>query len=349
MSLKEETLPQFYVSFSVETLSLLPHKRGFTIENSREYFKLPQMTPNSSIFFNNISSKGMLDLEISMSENYTEIFFEFWNNLSIFENSSERRLPIDMRFNNGHLLSVILYPILMTLSAIGNIAVFSVILRLRLKGKLNRIHLLVLHLTIADLLVTFLMMPLEIGWNYTVSWDAGDGLCRIMSFFRIFGLYLSSFLLMCISIDRYYAVIKPLAIYEANRRAKWMLAFAWIGSIIFSLPQALIFHVEVHPEFRWYQQCITFNSFPSRNVELAYNLISFFFLYVLPMLTIIFCYARILAELYRVNSQKQNDDMLRRSNLGVLGRAKVRMLKMTVIIVATFVFCWTPYNVMSLW
>ena len=50
--------------------------------------------------------------------------------------------------------------------------------------------------------VTFLMMPLEIAWAATVMWLAGDALCRILSFFRIFGLFLSSNILICISIDR---------------------------------------------------------------------------------------------------------------------------------------------------
>lgn len=46
------------------------------------------------------------------------------------------------------------------------------------------------------------MMPFEIGWSITVSWEAGDAMCRIMAFFRMFGLYLSSFVIVCISIDR---------------------------------------------------------------------------------------------------------------------------------------------------
>jgi gonadotropin-releasing hormone receptor len=46
------------------------------------------------------------------------------------------------------------------------------------------------------------MMPLEIAWNTTVSWRAGDAVCRIMSFFRTFGLYLSSFVIVSISLDR---------------------------------------------------------------------------------------------------------------------------------------------------
>lgn len=45
-------------------------------------------------------------------------------------------------------------------------------------------------------------MPLEISWAITVVWIAGDITCRIMMFFRTFGLYLSSFILVCISLDR---------------------------------------------------------------------------------------------------------------------------------------------------
>ena len=56
---------------------------------------------------------------------------------------------------------------------------------------------------LAGLQVTFLMMPMEIFWASTVSWRGGDFLCRICSFFRIFGLFLSSHIVICISIDRY--------------------------------------------------------------------------------------------------------------------------------------------------
>lgn len=42
-------------------------------------------------------------------------------------------------------------------------------------------------------------------------------------------------------------------------------------------------------------------------------------------------------------------DKLRRSSLGFLGRAKIRTLKMTVIIVLVFFVCWTPYYVMMVW
>lgn len=136
-------------------------------------------------------------------------------------------LPLDMRYNPGHTLSIWVYrcvvapftnyneqntnilflffysrhSILMVISAIGNGTVLVLLIRRRLKSP-SRIDTMLMHLAIADLLVTFLLMPLEIGWAYTVMWLAGDMMCRIMSFLRVFGLYLSSFVLICISVDR---------------------------------------------------------------------------------------------------------------------------------------------------
>ena len=40
---------------------------------------------------------------------------------------------------------------------------------------------------------------------------------------------------------------------------------------------------------------------------------------------------------------------LRRTNMDVLGRAKRRTLKMTMVIVVVFIICWSPFNLMYLW
>lgn len=104
-------------------------------------------------------------------------------------------------------------------------------------------------------------MPIEIGWAATVQWRAGDFSCRILAFFRTFGLFLSSFVLVCISIDRYAsmdciidtgwhmllysiafhtrfgAILQPMKLDYWKRRGRFMLAIAWACSVICSLPQ----------------------------------------------------------------------------------------------------------------
>ncbi|XP_056645385.1 adipokinetic hormone/corazonin-related peptide receptor variant I-like isoform X2 [Diorhabda sublineata] len=255
-------------------------------------------------------------------------------------------LPLSMQFNEGHKISIIGYSILMVFSTVANITVLVLILKRRKKNP-SRINTMLVHLSIADLLVAFLMMPLEIAWAFTVQWLAGDALCRILMFFRIFGLYLSSFILVCISMDRYYAVLKPLDM--GGRREKFMVAAAWIGACICSAPQMLVFHVEVHPNVTWYQQCVTYNAFPTFAHELAYLIMGMMMMYALPLVVIIYSYASILLEIFRRTRNPTSADSVTRSSLPFLGKAKIRTLKMTIIIVFVFFICWTPYQVMSIW
>lgn len=59
-------------------------------------------------------------------------------------------------------------------------------------------------------------------------------------FARAFGLYLSSLMIICISLDRYYAVVHPLRVMDASRRVKIMLASSWITAGIFAVPQVRV-------------------------------------------------------------------------------------------------------------
>ncbi|KAK7580578.1 hypothetical protein V9T40_001207 [Parthenolecanium corni] len=253
-------------------------------------------------------------------------------------------LPHDLVFSPGHLITIITYSILIVISAAGNGVVLTVMWRRRRKAR-ARINVMLMHLAIADLLVTFLMMPLEIFWAATVEWILGDTLCRISSFFRIFGLFLSSFIIICISVDRYLAVLKPMNLYQIDQRGKIMLSTAWLASIICSAPQSIVFHVEHHPVHQNFQQCVMLNSFPSKYQEQLYVFMGMVMMYLLPLAVIIFCYSSIVIEIFR-RSRNTDLDSIRRSGLGFLGRARSRTLKMTIIIVIVFLICWTPYYVL---
>lgn len=51
------------------------------------------------------------------------------NSANVSETDLTEELPIDMRFNNGHLLAIVVYSGLMLFSAVGNISVLGTILR----------------------------------------------------------------------------------------------------------------------------------------------------------------------------------------------------------------------------
>lgn len=143
-------------------------------------------------------------------------------------------LPVEMTFNDDSVVVVIGYSILCFIASVANVTVFWTLCRHRCR---SRVTLFLMHLSTADLVVAVVYMPLEISWKLTVSWLAGDLACRVLMFFRAFGFYLSSFVLVAISLDRYFAVARPLSLRTADRRGNLMLVAAWVLSIAASAPQ----------------------------------------------------------------------------------------------------------------
>ncbi|XP_077512520.1 adipokinetic hormone/corazonin-related peptide receptor variant I-like [Amblyomma americanum] len=268
-------------------------------------------------------------------------------------------LPEELTFTRKSLVQVVVYVLLFAAAAAGNVPVFLSLLGKR--ARKSRIKLMMMHLAVADLIVTFVMIPLEVAWRLTVRWVAGNAMCKIMQVLRAFGPYLSSMVLVCISADRYFAVLHPLRVHDARRRGKFMLAAAWYISLACSLPQALIFRVMEHPEVPGFWQCVTFSSFPSPLHETLYNLFCLLVLYGIPLGAIILSYGRILCEIHRQAKDSHAQDpsqvdtascsrmRLRCSDMRRMHRAQYRTLRLTVVIVLAFFFCWTPYVVMVLW
>lgn len=149
--------------------------------------------------------------------------------------TSSDNLPRELTFTSDGLVSVVSYSVLFIIAAIGNVTVFINLFRNRRRR--SGVNMCIMHLSIADMIVTFIMLPQEVAWHVTVAWTAGDIACRIFMFFRVFGFYLSSFILVIISLDRYFVIRYPLNITGAERRGKIMLVAAWTLSAIASIPQ----------------------------------------------------------------------------------------------------------------
>ncbi|OQV12490.1 putative Gonadotropin-releasing hormone II receptor [Hypsibius exemplaris] len=270
--------------------------------------------------------------------------------------SAEDYLPPEMKFTFVNTIVIAIYANLFWISLVGNLIVFSRLVR---KKKKSRVHILLINLCTADIMVTLIEMPLKIAWKTTVQWTGGDIACRIMSCLRVFGLYLSALLLIAISIDRFLAIWDPMSsVRRAGQRTRIMIFLAWIISVACAAPQAVIWHVLQHPEFSWYHQCVTFGSFATASSEMAYGLMTLMLTYGLPLLTILFCYLGIWLRIFHTSIEhghmttvQRRDTVasLRTSNSDRLTKAKKRTLKMTFFIVGIFVLCWSPYQIMSMW
>ncbi|CAM9409495.1 unnamed protein product [Bubo scandiacus] len=218
-------------------------------------------------------------------------------------------------------------------------------------GRRSHIRLLLRHLAAADLLVTVAVMPLDAVWNITLQWRAGDLACRLLMYLRLLAMYASAFVTVVISLDRQAAILRPLAIARARRRNRIMLYVAWLLSAGLSVPQLFLFRtVTLRPPHN-FTQCTTWGSFPQPWHETLYNMLGFACLFLLPLLIMVCCYARILLEISRRMGSglfSSRDASLRCSRNNI-PRARLRTLKMSLVIVSSFILCWTPYYLLGLW
>ncbi|XP_019964360.2 gonadotropin-releasing hormone II receptor isoform X1 [Paralichthys olivaceus] len=215
----------------------------------------------------------------------------------------------------------------------------------------SHVRVLIVNLTVADLLVTFIVMPVDAVWNITVQWLAGDLACRLLMFLKLQAMYSCAFVTVVISLDRQSAILNPLAINEARKRNRVMLSVAWTMSVVLSVPQIFLFHnvTIIHPKD--FTQCTTRESFVSHWHETAYNMFTFSCLFLLPLAIMIICYTRIFCEIskrLKSHNLSSNEVHLRCSKNNI-PRARMRTLKMSIVIVLSFIICWTPYYLLGLW
>ncbi|NXF41848.1 GNRR2 protein, partial [Nyctibius bracteatus] len=217
--------------------------------------------------------------------------------------------------------------------------------------RLPRVRVLMANLAAADLLVTVVVMPLDAAWNITVQWYGGDAACRALMFLKLAAMYASAFVTVVIALDRHAAIVTPLAVGRAERRNKAMLCAAWGLSAVLALPQAFVFRTVRRSWPRRFVQCATVGSFGAHWQETLYNMFTFACLFLLPLLVMVLCYGRVLAAISgRMRDARGSPQgiQLRRSYNNI-PRARMRTLKMSIVIVLTFVVCWTPYYLLGLW
>ncbi|OQR73547.1 vasopressin V1a receptor-like [Tropilaelaps mercedesae] len=80
---------------------------------------------------------------------------------------------------------------------------------------LSRVQLFIIHLSMADILVALLNILPQLAWDITVRFEGGFALCKFVKYAQVLVLYLSTYILTGMSLDR---LISMRAIY-----AQWKM------------------------------------------------------------------------------------------------------------------------------
>ncbi|XP_041761215.1 cardioacceleratory peptide receptor-like [Anopheles merus] len=241
--------------------------------------------------------------------------------------------------------------VLFTVIVLGNSAVLVTLMLNRTRK--SRMNFFIKQLAIADLCVGLLNVLTDIIWRITVVWRAGNAACKAIRFVQVCVTYASTYVLVALSIDRYDAITHPMNFSGCWSRARKLVAAAWSFSILFSLPITYFYEerliqgkmqcwIDLVEAWRWQlYMCWVSGS-----------------LFVVPALIISACYAvivrtiwakgTILGPIDRTHNGMADLATRRASSRGIIPRAKVKTVKMTIVIVIVFVLCWSPYIIFDL-
>lgn len=146
-----------------------------------------------------------------------------------------------------------------------------------------------------------------------------------------------------------------------GRRARYLVAIAWLLALAFSLPILWLYEEKL---IQGHTQC--WIEFTTTGAWQLYMCLVSATLFLLPALIISACYATIVRTIWakgalfghnvgiqenRVNRCNNHLDEIqsrRASSRGIIPRAKVKTVKMTLVIVVVFILCWSPYIIFDL-
>ncbi|XP_052801714.1 cardioacceleratory peptide receptor-like isoform X1 [Mya arenaria] len=236
-----------------------------------------------------------------------------------------------------------------------------VIITLSRQKENNRLHFFIRHLAIADLLVGLIAVTgdaVNIGILHA-EWLAGDVMCRLHRYACYVILIVSNNLLIGMSFDRFLAVKYPLRkITGGYMPYRTIIIGCWVIGL--ALPSWLIpfFGTEYNKK---YSKMFCEVNLKTDGQWQAYVWSTLTGVFFLPLVAISFCYIGISIVIWQhwkdgqrlteVKDKSQTQGMLQSARpkmSGLLPKAKVKSIKMTLIVCFVFFVCWLPATVIYL-
>nr|QVX19926.1 inotocin receptor [Lethrus apterus] len=220
------------------------------------------------------------------------------------------------------------------------------------RKKLSRMYFFILHLSIADLITAFLSVLPQLAWDITYRFSGGFLLCKVVKYGQTLGPYLSSYVLMATAIDRHQAICYPLTYCSwTSRRSKFMVWTAWATSLIFCIPQLMIFAYQEVDAGIW--DCwATFSEPWGQKAYVTWYGISVF---IVPLIVLVVTYSWICREIWHSavgelgTKPRYVSKLSPEKKIPLISRAKINTVKQTIAVIVMYTVCSTPFIFAQLW
>uniref|UniRef100_F1L7M2 Gonadotropin-releasing hormone II receptor n=1 Tax=Ascaris suum TaxID=6253 RepID=F1L7M2_ASCSU len=202
------------------------------------------------------------------------------------------------------------------------------------------------QLIIAHLLVLCIYCVWRTYWFMNVVWTQGDLLCKIYSVASALPFHLWSNMVAAIGIDMLCCITSPLSSYRtSSTRVTWLITISWFAALFCSLPMA-IFRGAVKIPGTEFEQCYPVIDRYSDEVLFLFNLFHVITTFYVPLTIVVLCYTLIGLSLRRQMAQRKT--LHDEKRYAMMCATRIRFVRASVAIIATFLLTWMPYQVLAL-
>ena len=231
-----------------------------------------------------------------------------------------------------------LYSLCMLLLIFGNIGVIAIILKSPELRK-NPSNLQFLSLLTARAAIGVFVVPTGIAAMFASENTLGGAFCRSCYYFATVSGTASIFSIITVAIVKYRSVALDSPVNISMKHSAVVIIAIWVISFLYAIRTAVFYDlVIIKVNDKSFYSCTVAPPYVSWNN--VFMIVDVIFLYVLPLISISFCYSRVMTKL-AASTAHMFDEHTKRATIGVI--------KMLAILIGLFTVCTLPPYVVKIY
>ncbi|GFY58532.1 probable G-protein coupled receptor 83 [Trichonephila inaurata madagascariensis] len=234
---------------------------------------------------------------------------------------------------------IIFYSLIIVISIFGNVLVCNIVAQNRKMR--SSTYVFIANLALSDFLMTVLNIPFNVARILLDHWPFGSFMCSFVPLVQVTSVYVSTFTMTCIAVDRYRIISKPLEPRLRSMQAIKIIACIWVLALLLSLPHAIFNKIDTVFTYRHLVRCRAVYP-PDISRWITVTAVST--QYVLPLSITGVLYYLIISQVWSRNSL----GVVTEKQRIIQAKAKKKTIKMLVVVVILFAVCWLPLNTLNI-
>ncbi|ULT81363.1 hypothetical protein L5515_017194 [Caenorhabditis briggsae] len=221
----------------------------------------------------------------------------------------------------------------------GNFLVIYVVMKNKRMQTITNIF--ITNLAVSDLMVNFTSLWLTPTYTKIGHWVFGGGLCHGLPLFQGTSIFISTWTLTAIAIDRYIVIVHNSSNININDRMSMksclaIIVFIWGASLLMVAPYGInmkLIHIPAPCNFYVCQE-----DWADQHFRSTFGLVVMTLQFIVPFVLIAISYTKIWLFLNSRHSMTERKSDIKR---------KKRLLRMLICMVVIFAICWFPFNLLN--